>query len=630
MQASLSRSSMFVLVASIILVTLFSINVSAEERFTIENPLDWDTTLIDASTSEPSGNDSAYAGDYILISIEIDNSDTTAGHDEWWFIMEIQGQSSPELTGFLEGSQDVVLVNFSFGPLAEGVLLLSFGIESSGQNKSLTLEVEPNPINLTAAGSPEIAITGEPVHKGDNLTASILVHNQGNSPQIVSLQIIQGNLSPIQGAGVEINPGSSREVSTSFLPSSVGSLNLDWSVVSNSGGVARELNGSATIEVLDSQSLELVIDSTDWDLENGLNSEVSLYLSQGRSRTVEIEISIVDQAIESTLQTFQFMMDPGKRDLILPLGNPSADSLIIRVTPISWLATNDIEIQTTLVPPLLDLEVIAGVPNPSAPIVGGSVQLPFSLTNNGNTPTLMGEARVVRNSDRMILDSVTVESVNSGGVFNDEFSINNWPDSKVVEVEIIWITSGQTKSKLLEIETFSDPNEDAELPFDLMASIYGTISGLVIVIFILVLYRTVSENVEDTGKSRFNQLRVSRGEKKKTRTAKKREVNCPECDQRLNIPSSHSGAVKCPACTSRFTVEEIPTNDEDKSENASPSERESIENNSAVSNDLIAMSATDMLSCPSCDQTLKVPLERRPVKARCPACRSEFLAEVGD
>ena len=611
-------------------MTLFSINVSAEERFTIENPLDWDITLIDASTSEPSGNDSAFAGDNILISIEIDNSDTTAGHDEWWFIMEIQGHSSPELRGFLEGSEDVVLVNFSFGPLSEGVLLLTFGIESSGQNKSLTLEVEPNPINLTAAGSPEIAITGEPVHKGDTLTASILVHNQGNSPQIVSLQIIQGNLSPIQGAGVEINPGSSREVSTSFLPSSVGSLNLDWSVVSNSGGVARELNGSTTIEVLDSQSLELVIESTDWDLENGLNSEVSLYLSQGRSRTVEIEISIVDQAIESTLQTFQFMMDPGKRDLTLPLGNPSADSLIIRVTPISWLATNDIEIQTTLVPPLLDLEVITGVPNPSAPIVGGSVQLPFSLTNNGNTPTLMGEARVVRNSDRMILDSVTVESVNSGGVFNGEFSINNWPDSKVVEVEIIWITSGQTKSKLLEIETFSDPNEDAELPFDLMASIYGTISGLVIVIFILVLYRTVSENVEDTGKSRFNQLRVSRGEKKKTRTAEKREVNCPECDQRLNIPYSHSGAVKCPACTSRFTVEAIPTNDEDKSENASPSERESIGNNSAVSNDLIAMSATDMLSCPSCDQTLKVPLERRPVKARCPACRSEFLAEVGD
>jgi uncharacterized paraquat-inducible protein A len=153
---------------------------------------------------------------------------------------------------------------------------------------------------------------------------------------------------------------------------------------------------------------------------------------------------------------------------------------------------------------------------------------------------------------------------------------------------------------------------------------------LVIVIFILVLYRTVSENVEDTGKSRFNQLRVSRGEKKKTRTAEKREVNCPECDQRLNIPNSHSGAVKCPACTSRFTVEAIPTNDEDESENAFPSERESMENNSAVSNDLIARSATDMLSCPSCDQTLKVPLERRPVKARCPACRSEFLAEVGD
>ena len=45
--------------------------------------------------------------------------------------------------------------------------------------------------------------------------------------------------------------------------------------------------------------------------------------------------------------------------------------------------------------------------------------------------------------------------------------------------------------------------------------------------------------------------------------------------------------------------------------------------------DDVARSMVDLLSCPSCDQTLKVPVERRPVKARCPACRSEFIAEVG-
>ena len=55
-------------------------------------------------------------------------------------------------------------------------------------------------------------------------------------------------------------------------------MNLDWKVYSSNGGVARELNGSTVIEVLEPQSIQLVVDTLDWNLENGLNSEISLYL----------------------------------------------------------------------------------------------------------------------------------------------------------------------------------------------------------------------------------------------------------------------------------------------------------------------------------------------------------------
>ena len=78
---------------------------------------------------------------------------------------------------------------------------------------------------------------------------------------------------------------------------------------------------------------------------------------------------------------------------------------------------------------------------------------------------------------------------------------------------------------------FSDNNAEAELPFDLVAAIYGTVTGLVLVMFILVLYRTVSESVEDTGKSRFNRLREPRGKEKSN---SRKEISCPECDQRLH------------------------------------------------------------------------------------------------
>ena len=629
MMTGVRRRNLLAITAAVVFVTLISINASAQDRFTIENSADWETRIIDGSTSEPSDNSSAFAGDQIQLSIEVSNSDTTAGHDEWWFMMELDGQTTPELTGFLEGSEPKVIVNISFGPLPEGVLDLIFGIDSTGQSGRLTLLVEPNPLNLTAAGSSEIALIGEPAHVGDSLSASILVHNQGQNPEYVSLELTPYNSDTIQGQPILIYPGSSREVSASFTPSSSGSINLDWKVHSSNGGVARELNGSTIIEVLEPQSTQIVVDSLEWDLFDGLNSEISVYLSDGRSRVVEIEVAIIYQTIETNLQNFEFTMDPGRREINLALGNPSADSLIIRVNSVTWTPAEEIEIQTSLIPPVLDLEISSeGVS--TAPQVGESVKIPFSLINNGNTPTLPGEVRIVRNSDRMILDTISTNSVEPERTFSGEFTIEQWPNSKVVDVEIIWLTSRLTESILLEIETYTDTDTEAEFPFDLVAAIYGTVTGLVLVMFILVLYRTVSESVEDTGKSRFNRLRKARGEKKKAAAVEKREIPCPECDQRLNIPSTHSGAVKCPACTARFMVEAIDSEDEESILEEEINQPKTDSSQPKNPQEVIARSMIDLLSCPSCDQSLKVPIERRPVKARCPACRSEFLAEVGE
>ena len=629
MMTGVRRRNLLAITAAVLFLTLISINVSAQDRFTIENSADWETRIIDGSTSQPSDNSSAFAGDQIQLSIEVSNSDTTAGHDEWWFVMELDGQTTPELTGFLEGSEPTVIVNISFGPLSEGVLDLIFGIDSTDQSERLTLLVEPNPLNLTAAGSSEIALIGEPAHVGDSLSASILVHNQGQNPEYVSLELTPNDSDTIQGQPILIYPGSSREVSASFTPSSSGSINLDWKVHSSNGGVARELNGSTLIEVLEPQSIEILVDSLEWNLVDGLNSEISIYLSDGRSREVELEVGIIYQTIETNLQSFEFTMDPGRRVLNLALGNPSADSLIIRVNSVSWTAAEETEIQTSLIPPVLDLEVSSeGVS--TAPQVGEPVKIPFSLINNGNTPTLPGEVRIVRNSDRMILDTISTNSVEPENTFSGEFTIEQWPNSKVVDVEIIWLTSGLTESILLEIETYTDTDTEAELPFDLVAAIYGTVTGLVLVMFILVLYRTVSESVEDTGKSRFNRLRKARGEKKKAAAVGKREIPCPECDQRLNIPNTHSGAVKCPACTARFMVEAIESEDDESIIEEEINQPKTDSSQPKTPQEVIARSMIDLLSCPSCDQSLKVPIERRPVKARCPACRSEFLAEVGE
>lgn len=648
MRTRRSLRNIVVFYTAVILVIVLAASASAEDRFTIEDSADWTIELLDGESGEPTSNTSASAGDRVQLSIDVANSDTSAGHDEWSFHMVLDGEATPELTGFLDGSEESVIVNISFGPLPEGEIHLIFSIDSTQASKSLVLPVEPNPLNLSAAGSPEIALVGEPAHVGDTLTASILVHNEGTSPQSVQLELIprastESIQTPILGDPILINPGSSREVSASFTPSSAGQIAIDWRVHSIDGGVARELNGSTTVEILESQSMTLVIDSTNWDLTNGLDAELSLYLSEGRSRAVTLEVAILDQTIETNLQSFELILDPGRRQLSLSLGDPSADSLIIKVEAVDWTASQNLGVHRTLTPPILDLEVdSAGVSTP--PKTGERVSVPYELSNDGNTPTLSGEVRIVRTSDGMLLDSKNTAAVGPGDSTSGSLSIESWPDSKVVEVEIIWMTSGTSESKLLEIVTFSDAESGAKLPFDLAAAIYGAVSGLVLVMFILVLYRTVSERVADTGESRFNKLREARSERKKAQAAEKRQIPCPQCAQDLSIPATHSGAVKCPACTSRFTVEATvqPTQPTQPASPASPHQQESSsaqqqaaptplaeQPEPAQQSSLISRSMTDLLSCPSCDQTLKVPIERRPVKARCPACRSEFIAEVG-
>ena len=136
----------------------------------------------------------------------------------------------------------------------------------------------------------------------------------------------------------------------------------------------------------------------------------------------------------------------------------------------------------------------------------------------------------------------------------------------------------------------------------------------------LIAMRAISERTPST-ESEDKVLRQSRISLRQESTSEKKEVPCPSCEQRLKIPISHMGRVKCPACSSQFStssqvIEEVEETTETISQSNSPS---------IVS----AVSSEDELPCPECQQMLRIPLDKRPVHSRCPACRTEFLAEAG-
>ena len=478
------------------------------------------------------------------------------------------------------------------------------------------------------AGSSDIAVTGEPVHVGDELIASILVKNQGSNSGSVRLVLSDSTESNLWvGEEVSINPGSSREVPAPLVPASSGALELNWEVTSDDGGVSAELNGSFEVQVYGSQTLGLGFDSVEWTLSHGLNCEISASLSDGKQRDVNVSVSLVSQDVVNDVQRFGITLDPGLRILSLDLGQPDADHVLVTLEPDGWSPSNsasNLTWQTSVTAPSISPSVSIGAHEPDSPGTGDYLNLPYWLNNSGDSATLPGVLRVVSTSDGMVLAQENVLAVSAGESYPGVLSIGPWPDSRMVEAEVVWMMDGATTSVPLTIFSQSESGGGWELPFDVMAAVYGAFMGLAVVLVGMIVWRSVSERTPST-EDGSKILRESRITRRLERAPQKREVKCPSCEQRLSIPTEHTGSVRCPACTTQFS-----TDDTEKGEEAIEQDSgEDASADSSASSEPVARSLEEILSCPQCDQKLRIPIERRPVRSRCPACRTEFMAEVG-
>ena len=480
------------------------------------------------------------------------------------------------------------------------------------------------------AGSSEVAISGEPIHVGDVLSVSILVHNQGSETGMVRLKLtsVEGvNLSI--GLETEISPGSSREVVAEFTPESAGMMDVYWEAISDDGGVSSELQGSFEIQVLESQSLSLNFMSTEWTLAEGLHCDFTITLSEGKSRLIEVSVSLIDSGESTQVQNFEVMMNPGIRSLNSDLGHPDASIISISLSPLDWSSANsasNLSWDASVTPPTVSPSVTIGQYQPDSPNEGEIISVDFTLSNSGDSSTLPGILKFISNSDGgMILAEIQVSAISAGGSSSGTLSAGPWPDSQVVEAELIWSMDGSSASSSISISSESDTEAGIDLPFDIMAALYGAILGFAVVLVGMIVIRAVSERTPST-ESEEKVLRESRITIRQESSSVKREVPCPSCDQRLKIPVSHTGMVKCPACSGQFSaMPQVDDEDEnapsqDISEQVSESENPSI---------ITVASSVDELPCPECQQMLRIPIDRRPVNSRCPACRTEFLAEVG-
>ena len=619
-------SSLKVLLLLSLIMVIFSSNTSAADTdFDISSDNIWSVEYLDGSTMESSGNDSASDGDFISLKIQVFNTNLSSENAYWSFSFGFDGQWYGGNSGVLNGSLSTNNVEISFGPVAEGFVLCKLEVQNTQEIEILDIRVGPNPVNFSSAGSDEIVIIGQPIHVGDELTASILVHNKGSTIDSVRLELTKddgGTL--VNGDFISISPGSSREVSANFIPLLSGSLTVHWRVSSLNGGIDVSLNGSSNIEVRNSQEIAVELEEITWNLQEGLDLDILISLSDGLNRSLGVEIFMKSGNEYEDYQKFTIQMNPGIRNLNLNLGHPDANRLKVVVSPNGWLPSNgDGEVIIELIPPLVIPSIMISDTSPTTISVGQSFAIDYTLENTGTSKSSIGLLRVIGVANSLVFTEVTIPSISPGDDYSGTVDFSSWEYSQTTDIEFIWVMEEVVVKNQTSVIVESGTSASLSLPFSIFAAIYGALSGLAIVMTFLVIFRAISQRTPSTDSKLFRSNFLNNRIIKNNVSDLKKEVSCPSCSQRLNIPIEHNGSVKCPACTMQFSQDSF----------AQDEIEERVENNKldqeVIISELEATSTNDLLSCPKCEQTLRVALDKRPVRSRCPACRVEFLAKIG-
>ncbi len=459
--------------------------------------------------------------------------------------------------------------------------------------------------NFSSSGDSGVAISGEPAHVGDSIRASVFVSNSGNSSGSVKLNLENIDSSEtFEGDPVEISPGSTREISVLFSPISNGSNTYMWWISALGGPDPISLEGQFSIDASPKQTIDVAIESFEWDDEDGLVVDGSVYLSNGLPRDVLIKVSLGHQGSLSLLQSLIVEADPGRRALEFNLGQPIADSIHLEVIPIGWAPTGDSHnsSQISVEMPSVDSSslTVEAQFSPSMPMYGSKVIATISLTNYADFPTKDGHVRIVLSSDRTVLAETSAQSVIPGSTITSDVPIPFWPEGEWVELEIQWSAGEVLAVSYFSIESVV-ADEGVVFPFDVISAAYGVLGGVLSILVGTLAWRAVTNRTPSTSELGLRDTKESLETRSRV---EKSEISCTFCEQRLMIPSNHSGGVRCPSCSMEFRVGEEPQEQ------------------------MVSKSADDNLNCPECDQALRVPIEKRPVMSRCPVCKVEFLAQT--
>lgn len=468
-------------------------------------------------------------------------------------------------------------------------------------------------------------------HAGDAMEASVLVHNAGDATGSARL-IIQQDGRDDAGSVVAIGAGSSVELTAGFTLGEAGTANLSWRVDSADSLVVGELSGEVAFGVAAAQVVSLSIAEVTWDAETGVAATVTIAVSDGPTRTAVLVGGSIDGDDRSEFWRQPLTLRPGTRTIEVDLGIwSSGDGAWFELEPSGWAPAGDLSDERSITAPRLQALVEIASLTPESPVRGGEASMAWRLEVTGTDalPPATLEARDGR--DGRSFGTADLERLEAGAIATGTIALSDWPGG-AVDLELVWVGPDGTRiSGELSVLSAADPGEagagdDPFVPLGI---------GAVVALVLLGALRLMRGGPdEDDAEAPARTPSRGTGTSASTASSDRREIACPECDSTLRVPSDHAGAVRCPSCRHVFDVTpEDSTGDEDSEDraagsSAAASSRADAPAESAGDGLLTVTSETPELACPVCSQRLRVALDKRPTKARCPACRTIFRAET--
>ena len=497
--------------------------------------------------------------------------------------------------------------------------------------------------NLILTGGQGLSLSGGPWHVGDEVLASVLIHNNGDADSTASLWLKEDGAWS-KGEVVSTPLGSSLELTSSHLIQTNGSHNISWKVSSSDSLVSSDLSGIENIDSETEQGLNVEIESITWDAVEGIEVAWSIEMDDGPSRLLDISIGLLVQGQRDERVVLQLELQAGRRSLQSDLGLFDGSALVyIDIDRVDWGLEGNQVITLELPSQRPELELtINPISTPKRPESSEEVSI-FCTISNAGVQSKEGTMLLI-GSDGTVFDEVDVGRVETAKEV--EFTIESWPAGDDVPLICRWndgniLTSSNTF--LSDMDAVSSQQSSSELlPFMAIGTGLAIALGAALVIRLGSSWYGDSEQRTERKIKREKERQERLVEREKSSVLasdEKREISCTSCQQGLKVPSSYSGTVSCPSCKHQFKVESIalPTPvlaekefeeldlDDELDFFDDELEDEVIEE---VEEELSSSSSEDILGCPTCSAKLRVPLDQRPATARCPACKAEFRALI--